>query len=390
MSYIITILILLLLLLLVLYYLVREESRKSAKVHRSLVRGIDYALSNDFDKAIEEMLKVVNRYRELAEPYISLGNLYRAKGELENAIQIHEKVAANNRVPDSLRREAQYFLGVDYSRAGFYDRAVNIFRELSEKSGEDIRPLIELEKIYVELGDWEKAIEIRLKLMNLEKDSESLVKSGNLLAHYITEKSKELIASGKLDEAEDILKRALERAPNLVDTVLTYSDLLYRKGDYDALLPLFDGILDTAFDYHFLILDSMERIFSGSGEYEKYGELLEKKINSGNYSPQIYVAYCKFLRKKGEKEKASRMLKEFVSKFPYQVEAIQLLADILLEMGEEEEALEYYRKLSRLGLNDPRPFVCTSCGYRMEEMSWRCPKCGMWDSVKYMPVRAGS
>ncbi len=387
MGNIILVLTLFLLILVAILFLLRVEFRERTGVNKSLIRGIDYALSDDYDRAIEEMLKVVNKYRELAEPYISLGNLYRAKGDLEKAIQIHEEVAFNEKVPQSLKNEAYYYLGIDYSRAGFYDRAARIFTMLGKREPGDTRSLIELEKIYVELGDWANAIPVRLKLMELEKDPEKLREATNLLAHYVTERSKELIRNGKLEEAEEILKNALEKAPNLVDAILTYGDILYHRGETEKLLKLFDAALSSSFDYHFLILDRLEKYFSNSGEYERYGKLLSEKIESGNYSPQIFIAYCKYLRKIGEEERACSLLKDYTSRFPYDPEAMQLMADLMLERGFFKEAIIYYKKLSRLGVNPPKPFVCTDCGYRMEEMSWRCPKCGKWDTVKYMPQR---
>ncbi len=387
MGNLILILSLILFFLVLILYLIRSEFKQRTGVNKSLIRGIDYALSDEYDRAIEEMLKVVNRYRELAEPYISLGNLYRAKGDLEKAIQIHEEVASNEKVPAYLKNEAYYYLGIDYSRAGFYDRAAKIFDMLNERNPDDKRALVELEKIYVELEDWERAIGVRLKLMTFETSADKLREANNLLAHYVTERGKELIRSGKIDEAEELLRNALEKAPNIVDATLTYGDILYHKGEMEKLLNLLGSALNGSYDYHFLILDRLEKYFSNTGEYQKYGQLLQEKVEGGDYSPQIFIAYCKYLRKIGEIEKASQLLKDYTSRFPYDPEAVQLMADIMLEKGNVEESTMYYKKLSRLGVNPPKPFVCTNCGYRMEEMSWRCPKCGKWDTVKYMPQR---
>ena len=129
----------------------------------------------------------------------------------------------------------------------------------------------------------------------------------------------------------------------------------------------------------------MEKIFSSAGDYEKYGEMLKKRLEENDYSPQIYLAYCKFLRKTGKKDEAVIKLKEFLARFPEQPQAMMLLGDIFLEEEHIDEAVEFYRKLSRRGVNTKKPFVCTNCGYRVDEMVWRCPKCGKWDSVKYMP-----
>ena len=71
------------LLLFFFFYLYRIEKKKNQSIQSSYIKGIDYVLSDDFDKAIDEILKVVEKYKDVSEPVISLGNIYRAKGDIE-------------------------------------------------------------------------------------------------------------------------------------------------------------------------------------------------------------------------------------------------------------------------------------------------------------------
>ena len=117
-----------------------------------------------------------------------------------------------------------------------------------------------------------------------------------------------------------------------------------------------------------------------SNEYDKYGEFLRSKLeNSGNY--YVFLSYIKYLRKTGKIKEAAELTDKFLEKYPDSLEGQFLKADILVDNKRNDEALTLYRRVSRIPFLEIKPYKCGICGYEMEEMSWRCPRCGKWDTV---------
>ncbi|RME80890.1 MAG: heat-shock protein, partial [Zetaproteobacteria bacterium] len=58
---------------------------------RPLVRGIHYLVAEDPDRALHELVEVARTHgAELAEVYLALGDLFRARGEYLRAVRIHQ------------------------------------------------------------------------------------------------------------------------------------------------------------------------------------------------------------------------------------------------------------------------------------------------------------
>ena len=62
------------------------------------LKGIQYILADDTDQAIEAFSKAVQINSETIETYVALGNLFRAKGEIDRAIRIRQSILLRERV----------------------------------------------------------------------------------------------------------------------------------------------------------------------------------------------------------------------------------------------------------------------------------------------------
>ena len=56
-----------------------------------LLRGINYLLSEEPDLALQEMVKVAKLDSEAVDVYMSLGEMFRSKGEIGRAVRISSK-----------------------------------------------------------------------------------------------------------------------------------------------------------------------------------------------------------------------------------------------------------------------------------------------------------
>jgi lipopolysaccharide biosynthesis regulator YciM len=57
-------------------------------------RGLNYLLADDQDNAIKIFTDLIEVNKETIEIHISLGNLFRSKGEVDRAIKVHQNLLA--------------------------------------------------------------------------------------------------------------------------------------------------------------------------------------------------------------------------------------------------------------------------------------------------------
>src|SRR5512146_1242430 len=143
----------------------RWIDRRKARESPHYILGLNFLVVNQVDRAIEELTRAAGLTEEALEIDMILGNLYREKGQVSRAIQIHQALLQR---PKLTRLEHAYVLlclGLDYKRAGFVDRALEAFNQVLRLDGRNHYALVNLEKLYEEQHQWQEAYRIRTQLM---------------------------------------------------------------------------------------------------------------------------------------------------------------------------------------------------------------------------------
>jgi lipopolysaccharide biosynthesis regulator YciM len=71
---------------------------------------------------------------DTVETHLALGNLFRKRGEVDRAIRIHQNLMARSSLNSEQRADAVLELGQDYMKAGLFDRAEGLFKELIDSN----------------------------------------------------------------------------------------------------------------------------------------------------------------------------------------------------------------------------------------------------------------
>ncbi len=351
----------------------------------AFLKGVQYILSNDHDQAIEEFTRAVKLDSGTVETYVALGNLYRSKGDIDRAIRIRRNIILRPSIKEGQRNRALFDLGLDYRKGGFLDRALKTFSEVLENEPANLDALLETEKIYEDLKDWENAFQARQRIARLVTDGHS-----HILAHHKTEEGKIFFERGDATRAKACYKKAVSLDPACIDAYLHLGDLYLDKGDVKRAVATWKTIAEMAPAFTFLAYRRLEGAYSrlkNPGQVEEFlKECAEKKADSFTH-----LALGRFLySSRKDASGAVSELEQALELNPFFWEARTLLGSILLEQDLKEEALVAYRDLIE-HLNVPSlEFQCTECGYRPVDLQWQCPQCRLWDTIARMDSVEGT
>ena len=105
----------------------RNNKTSTLKVNKNYLKGLNFLLSDQQDKAVEVFIELLQIDSDTIETHLSLACIFRKRGEVDRAIKIHQNLIARPNLNQEHRNLALHELGIDYLRAGFLDRAETIF-----------------------------------------------------------------------------------------------------------------------------------------------------------------------------------------------------------------------------------------------------------------------
>ena len=349
------------------------QEAKESKI--AFLTGFRYLLSKESDRAIEAFMKAVRLDTETVETYFALASLFRDKGEIERAIGIHQSIITRPRLDEAIRLQALYDLALDYKKAGLFDRAIDVFKEVIRRNPQKKEAYLELANVYQVLKDWAAAYTVIQRLDKITGEDHSIV-----LAHFQTEIGKKLQMEDKR-RAEDAFKKAIKINKKCIDAYLHLGDLYFEQKNIKKALSIWEEVIKISPEYSFLVYSRLEKIISEIKEervFRKFIQNLEKKRERDIYSALFISKY--YLGGKNL-EKAEAFVNEVLQKAPTSVGARQLLSQIFLEKGEVQKAISLLTQISQ-NLLPQKSYQCSQCGYEATKLSWWCPQCQRWDTIK--------
>lgn len=358
-----------------------EDNRQSSEestLLRIYFKGLSYVIANETDKAVAEFVKVARINTTTAEIYLALGQLFRNNGEMERAIRVHRDILLRPNLPDEVRKQTFYEIGLDYKRSGLLDRACRTFEEILSQDPNNSAARKELYSLYESLKEWEKALA-------LHKLSPSTQNDINIIAHLTTEVAKAAEAAGDREKALTFYQQALDLDNSCIDAWLHYGDFLKSEQQIAKALSAWEQAFILNPDFVILITGRFSGLEEGerdkveeeffSRHLEKYGE--KRKFN---------LAYISWLIKLEQLVEAGDRLKQIMTEKRGDAEVFSLvrnLLDKLRDKGDHDGILydSLIHNFFSTQLRFEKAYRCQKCGYQLDGMVWKCPRCSEWDTI---------
>jgi lipopolysaccharide biosynthesis regulator YciM len=340
----------------------------------AFMKGLSHLMADHTDQAIEEFTRAVTLNSDTVETYVVLGNLFRQKGEIERAVRIRQSIIARPNLERSVRLQALYDLGLDYRKGGLYNRATEAFQEVIKMDSEHVESLAQLVSLYEEIRDWENAYEALRRLDRLTRSD-----SRRVLAHYKTERGKELMAAGQLEQAEESLNQAMSVDKGCLDAYLHLGDLELARGRHRKALNIWRKAVRLEPKHAHLVIRRVTQAEDELGE--KAVSAFLEEIEPEQAEDTALMALAQHYHRHQEDDKAQELLRLAVAQNPRQLGAHRLLGETLLARGQREEALAAYSELLEHIDGDWSSYQCEQCGYVSPQLTWKCPRCHAWDSM---------
>lgn len=357
----------------------RTVLKQARQVPTGFFRGLDALVDDQTDVAARALAEVARENQSAIELQLTLGKLYRKRGENDRAIRLHQRLLDSGDLPSGQADTVLLELAQDFRRAGLVDRAEEILLKLQGSNlGLAVRQ--QLLDIYQQDRDWNKAI---ATAMELQSDAHSFQHE---VAQFYCELAQRELFKSQYVAARSRVMEALQLNRKCVRASLILGDIAMAEGDVDAAIASWQGIEQQNFEY---LSMAAERLFDACLQQGRIHEgiaLLRGYLKTFPQLDIIDLIYQKICTYEGE-QPALETLREAVQARPSLTGVYRLIEaqiDVLSPEGRVDAELArtlIAKHAQRLAVHR-----CKCCNFRSRAFFWHCPACGEWES--FTPNRA--
>ncbi len=362
------------------YRVGQQPSRGSSKFSREYFQGLNYLLNEQPDQAIEVFTRMVELDEDTVETHLTLGNLFRRRGEADRAVRIHQNLIARPSLRPEQRASALVELARDYQAAGLLDRAETLFLEALEFNDYRTIALQALLDIYQQEKEWESAIDMACRLQRI-----SARDLGPLMAQFVCEQAEQRWREhGEAADIRQPLRRALRYDPHCARASLLQCDIDQQAGRWRSAIKACQRVESQDSEYIPEILPRLEACYQAIGTREQFATELYRLVHRYP-GVAVVIKLSELIESLEGRKQAIDFLAMQLRERP-SVQGLDRL--IALHMGSDDtdhrrqRDLKALRELFAALMGDQPPYRCVDCGFETRQIHWQCPGCRAWATIK--------
>lgn len=339
--------------------------------------GLNFLAENQIDQAIEELTQAASGDADALEIQMILGNLYRQKGQVGRAINVHQALLQR---PNLTRLEHAYVLlclGLDFRHAGFVDRALEAFQDVVQLDPRNRYALVNLQKLHEEQQQWAEAGKVREQIARL---GEGRDEDRQILAFLRSQLGTAEARAGRGAAAVASYREAIDIDPRTAPAYLNLGDSLAAEGLRREAIETWENLVRAVPDRAYLAFERLERAYREAGTPERFVTLCQEVISQNPQDWRARLALSRHLAAAGQPRRAFDLLLAALPHNPHGLAIHQEAWRVLTALGLDPALVGQYVDLTREAVFYLDPHVCVRCRYRSTELLWQCPQCHEWNT----------
>ncbi|MCS5559810.1 MAG: lipopolysaccharide assembly protein LapB, partial [Oceanospirillaceae bacterium] len=358
----------------------RERSQKRHKemgLQANYYRGLNYLLNQQTDEALELFIHALDVSPQTVDTHLALGSLFRRRGEVDKAIQIHQNLLAGKGLGQEQLMLAELELAHDFIKAGLLDRAEELLLDVAQQPNQQKAKATELlVDVYQREQDWHKALEV-----GAAANVSASVELAQRLSHFCCELAEESLGDGQEKQCLLYLKQAKRHNADNPRVSFLRAKLSMQQHHYaDAKLHL---LVMAQQDVQLMpeIIQPLQQCFAQLDDIPGWRAWLSQAM-SLYPSTSLVLAQAKELSQDNDSDAAAYVTEQLRQR--PSVKGFNYLIDLHMQWASAnaKDSLQVLKGLT-VALQRSKPhYRCRQCGFSGNSMHWQCPSCHQWGSTK--------
>lgn len=358
-----------------------NKQQEASRLSRDYVAGVNFLLSNQQDKAVDLFLDMLKEDTGTIEAHLTLGNLFRSRGEVDRAIRIHQSLMESASLNYDQRLLAVQQLGRDYMAAGLYDRAEEMFKQLTDETDFRIGALQQLLLIHQATSEWQKAIDVAERLVKLGKEGQRVE-----IAHFYCELALQAQSSDDLDRALVLLRKGVAADRNSPRVSIMLGRIYIARSEYAKAVESLQRVIEQDDELVSETLDMLQTCYQQLDTIDEWIDFLRRCVEH-NTGASAELMLANIIEEREGQESAQNWVVKQLQRHPT-MRVFHRLIDYQVnnaEKGRAKESLSILRDMVGEQVRTKPRYRCHKCGFTAFTMYWHCPSCRAWSTIK--PIR---
>lgn len=335
--------------------------------------GLAHLVNEDPDQAVAALVHAAEVKPETVELHLTLGSLFRRRGEVDRALRLHENLLKRENLEPQFALRVRLELAQDYQKAGLIDHAEKMFQDLVRQGVHLPEALEALVSIYEQMRDWRHAIESAQRLESVRGQSLK-----PLIAQYSCERAEEARQKEDYPEVLRLAARALSTHPDCVRASLLQGAAHEARKDFAAAAKSYRRVPEQDPRYLREVLEPHRRCQEQLQDLAAHWAFLDEAEERWN-DPSPMLAKVAMMRSEGLDP--TEYLASALHRLPSWAGTLMLMealegkptATPNLPLKPVREAMQ---KLALVAA-----YHCHHCGLKPRVLFWQCPSCKQWATI---------
>jgi lipopolysaccharide biosynthesis regulator YciM len=340
--------------------------------------GLNFLVDNQIDQAIDELTQATATDTDALEIQMILGNLYRQKGQVGRAINVHQALLQRTDLRTLEHAYVLLCLGLDFRHGGFVDRALEAFQEVVRLDRLNRYAFVNLQKLYEDQQQWAEAARVREQIAAI--DSRPREEDQQILGFLRNEIGSVQASSGDVATAAKTFQEVIDIDNRIAPAYLNLGDVRERQGNTAGAVDAWEALVQAVPQRAYLAFERLERAYRALAAPRRFVDLCQRLIAHDPQDWRARLALSRHFAASGQHRQAFDLLLDALPHNPHGLVIHQEVWQALTSLGLDPGLVRRYVELTRNAVFYLDPHVCVRCRYRSTELLWQCPQCHEWNT----------
>jgi lipopolysaccharide biosynthesis regulator YciM len=351
--------------------LAKRRSRPRETAKESYMEGLRLLTNGDEQTAFIKFRQAVDQDTNNIDAYLKMGDIFRNRGFVEKALQVHRELTMRRDIPQDIETEINKSLVLDYIKGGKKDKAYEILNKIVKNVSSRYWASEQLLELFIKDQKWKEACDIY----------EDILKKGSHDGHIRLANLKILFGRSIHDgeeyhKARIVYKEALSLNKDNPLSYLYIAESYLEEKRIEDGLEFLKKLCDDVPIYAHLAFPLIEETLFQLGRYGEVEDIYRNILSHNANNNSAKIALAGILEKKGELSSAEGLLKSALDSDPTNSLAALRLVNIMASKDRIDDGLEILSEVAAKIYLNSQEFKCRKCGKGLSRPLPVCPDCG--------------
>lgn len=335
-------------------------------------RGLGAQLAGRSEDAANAYGELLARDPGFGDAHARLGELARARGDHQAALEHHLEAMRAGECPDTLLAVA-----LDYHSAGRVDEALATYHRILQRDRTHLATLRAVRDLAVKRGRWAEALSVQERLVEVVAEAERPPQL-EWLAGIQYEIGKGLLAEGRAEEALSRFKESLKADRGFLPAQVGIGDAYVKVGDQREAIRAWERAAEA--NPALVLLRRLEQTYRVEGRPSRMISLHAAAAARAPHDPALAFELGRVYFELEMLDEAAEQFQKVEVRAPDFAPLHAYLGAIFEHRGQSAEAFQEYRRALTLTRSFEWPHRCAACGIGHAQWQDRCSGCGRWNT----------